>query len=249
MLHTLREPPRGGESDGYASSFGTNGQPSPCSWPSLSTTRPQGDRTRPGAGEARVVPHGQVPGAPLPQGGRPAPLSEVAGWQDRVKRHVMEDLGTVCPYVQILDLPVPQVVRTLRTPCGSWTSRLPCRLLKYPRSLARRVLLVLLFLSRSQRNSWWKCRPCCLPRASLFRSRSRSSSLQFLVVVAMGVFKVFFQDRVQQRRLVRRNVFLSGLRSSSWTLLLVWALDRDLPHLLVLQMRILLGGFRTFPPN
>ena len=46
---------------------------------------------------------------PLP-GTRPAPLSEVAGWQDRVKRHVMEDLGTVCPFVQILDLPVPQVV-------------------------------------------------------------------------------------------------------------------------------------------
>ena len=38
------------------------------------------------------------------------PLSEAAGWQDRVKRHVMEDLGTVCPYVQILDLPVPQMV-------------------------------------------------------------------------------------------------------------------------------------------
>ena len=49
---------------------------------------------------------------PLP-GTRPAPLSEVAGWQDRVKRHVMEDLGTVCPFVQILDLPLPQVVENV----------------------------------------------------------------------------------------------------------------------------------------
>ena len=64
-------------------------------------------------------------------------------------------------------------------------------LLKYPRYLARRVLLVLLFLSRSQRISCWKCRQSCLPRASLFGSRSRSSTLQFLVVVAKGVFKVF----------------------------------------------------------
>ena len=104
-----------------------------------------------------------------------------------------------------------------------------------------------LFLSRSQRNSWWKCRQSCLPRASLFRSRSRSSTLQFLVVVAKGVFKVFFQDRVQKRHLLLWNAFLSGLWSSSWTLLLVWGLDRDLPHLLVLQMRILLGFYALFP--
>ena len=25
-------------------------------------------------------------------------------------RHVLEDLGSVCPFVQILDLPVPQMV-------------------------------------------------------------------------------------------------------------------------------------------
>ena len=45
-----------------------------------------------------------TPGAPLPQGGRPARLPEVAGWQDRVEQHVMEDLGSLCPFVQILDL-------------------------------------------------------------------------------------------------------------------------------------------------
>ena len=45
-----------------------------------------------------------------PGGGRPGPLPEVAGWQVRLERHVLEDLGTVCPFVQILDLIVPQVV-------------------------------------------------------------------------------------------------------------------------------------------
>ena len=64
----------------------------------------------PGPGEeARVVLHGQVPGAPLPQGGRPAPLPKVAGWQGRLVRHVLEDFGSVCPFLQILDLPVPHI--------------------------------------------------------------------------------------------------------------------------------------------
>ena len=48
-----------------------------------------------------------------PGGGLPAPLSEVAGRQDMVVRHVMEDLGSVCPFVQILDLPVPQLVENV----------------------------------------------------------------------------------------------------------------------------------------
>ena len=45
-----------------------------------------------------------------PGGGLPAPLSEVAGRQGKVMRHVTEDPGSVCPFVQILDLPVPQMV-------------------------------------------------------------------------------------------------------------------------------------------
>ena len=60
--------------------------------------------------EAHVVLHGQVPGALLPQGGRPAPLPEVAGWQVRIQRHTGEQLIDDLPYVQILDAPVPQVV-------------------------------------------------------------------------------------------------------------------------------------------
>ena len=45
-----------------------------------------------------------------PGGGRPAPQSEVAGRQGKVERHVVEDLGELAPFVQILDLPVPQMV-------------------------------------------------------------------------------------------------------------------------------------------
>ena len=46
---------------------------------------------------------------PLSAGGRPAPLSEVAGWQVKVARHTGQLIDDL-PYVQILDAPVPQVV-------------------------------------------------------------------------------------------------------------------------------------------
>ena len=66
----------------------------------------------------------------------------------------------------------------------------------------------------------------------------------------MVVVKFFSQNRVQQRRLLLWNACLSGLWSRSSTfLLLVLALDRDLPLplLLVLQKTILLGFFALFP--
>ena len=46
-------------------------------------------------------------------GGLPAPLSEVAGRQGKVEQHVVEDLGELAPLVQILDLPVSQMVDNL----------------------------------------------------------------------------------------------------------------------------------------
>ena len=47
---------------------------------------------------------------PLPAGGLPAPLSEVAGKQVVLVRHVVEHMADVCPAVQTLDAPVPQLV-------------------------------------------------------------------------------------------------------------------------------------------
>ena len=73
-----------------------------CSWPGQTQAR--------SGREAREVLHGQVPGAPLPEGGRPAPLPEVAGWQKRIQQHTGEQMIDDLPYVQILDAPVPQVV-------------------------------------------------------------------------------------------------------------------------------------------
>ena len=87
-------------------------------WKARSSTPPYGDRRRQGprwprtSRRARWWPGGRSSSALKKSraGGLPASLSEVAGRQEKVVRHVMEDLGSVCPFVQILDLPVPQTV-------------------------------------------------------------------------------------------------------------------------------------------
>ena len=65
-------------------------------------------------GVGPAVPHeapwGQTPASPVGRrlGVLEEPVPPVV--VDRVQRHYMEDLETVCPFVQILDLPVPQTV-------------------------------------------------------------------------------------------------------------------------------------------
>ena len=66
--------------------------------------------------EAREVLHGHVPEAPppsSPQGSRPPCLGEPRGPQERIQMRTMEQLADVVPMVQILDIPVPQMVEQL----------------------------------------------------------------------------------------------------------------------------------------
>ena len=53
-------------------------------------------------GEARVVLHGHVPEAPLPQGSRPPCLGEPRGPQDQDQLRTMEQAAAYAPMVQIL---------------------------------------------------------------------------------------------------------------------------------------------------
>ena len=55
--------------------------------------------------------------------------------------------------------------------------------------------------------------------------------------------------RISERIMEQIVDFQNRLSSRSLTLLLVWALDRGLHHLLVQQMRILFGGFSHFSPR
>ena len=116
----------------------------------------RGQKTARAGGEARVALHGQVPEAPLPQGGRPAPLSEVAGWQSRVLRRTLSS-----SFVH--------------------THLILSRLSKCPRSCLSMSLSARLCAFRSWRNSWWKCRRSFpIPRCSGLWSST--STFQFLVV-------------------------------------------------------------------
>ena len=86
-------------------------------WKARAERRPTGTEDgKDHGGHALHVEHegGQGAGALQPRRrARRGPAStsaEVAGWQVCFERHVMEDLDSVCPFVQILDLPVPQTV-------------------------------------------------------------------------------------------------------------------------------------------
>ena len=65
----------------------------------------------------------------------------------------MEQFGELAPAVQVLDAPVPQLVDKLED-----VLKIVDLLATFPRSPAFPVLLLIgLFLCRSQRNSWWTC--------------------------------------------------------------------------------------------
>ena len=167
--------------------------------------------------------------------GRPAPLSEVAGWQDivvRVVRHVMEDLGSVNPFVQILDLPVPQMVgdvadtlRILDRPiaeqvievptfsCSPCPSRSP---IPEPQSAEQLVEV-----------------PTVLSLALLQQLLSKPLTFQFHMVVVV-VFTVLCQDRVQQRLVLSR-----ALTSPFVEAFTVFSQDRD-------RRRVLWSSFKIF---
>ena len=131
-------------------------------------------------------------------GSRPDRIATLSGPQERDLRRT----------VQILDHPVPQmeqlpdVMRLFRltSACSRAGSR------STPRSCSTMYLCVLLHVIRSLRNSRWKCRRS-YPIPGCRYEWSRTSIFQFLVVEReFLVFKVFFPDRVQQRRLSRRSL-------------------------------------------
>ena len=156
--------------------------------------------------------------------------------------------------------------------CSRRSSRLSlslCRYLQCPRSLWTVSPSVLPFLCRRRWNSWWKCRrsQCTLlwfsPRRSIRGERYDVFSqdwvqhrlcpglltIQFLRgrggVMLVEVFKVLSQNRVQQRLWSRLLTFQLA------EVFQIFSRARVLlPHRVVcvtMQMRLLHGGFRTFP--
>ena len=201
------------------------------------------DRAR---GEVRVEPHGGVPEAPLP---REVP-GHKWGWSG-TSWSTWRTSAHSCRFSMLLwPQPVENVTDTLRI---------------LDLSMAEQVIEVPKI----------SCSPC--PSRSLFPEPQSAEQLVEVPTVlsplriaeqivgirvprGRGNWRVqgFSQNRVQQRRILLANAFLSGLwsrslisqrrlSSRSLTFLLVVPLGRVRPHLLVLQMRILVFFFRTFP--
>ena len=189
----------------------------------------QRPKTARAVGEAREVLLGHVPEAPLPQGSRPPSLGEPRGPQDQDQLRTVEQAAAHAPMVQILDIPMLQLVDQLADVMRFFDTLQPVpeQAIEVPKILCA---------TRSWWNSWWKCRRSC-PILPCSRPRSSTSTFQFLVVEdQVLVCKVFPLDRVQQRRLPPRNVFLSGLWSRSLTLFQVdvfLVLSQDKVHLLL----------------
>ena len=222
----------------------------------------QRQKTARAGGEARVVLHGHVPEAPLPQGSRPPCLCEPRGPQDQDQLRTMEQAAAYAPMVQILDIPVPQLVDQLADVMRFFDKLQPVpeQAIDVPKILLDDVPVRTPVRVTQLVEQLVKCRRSypILPCGGL---RSRTSTLQFLIVEGDTlVFKVFLPDRVQQRRLPPRNAFLSGLwsRSSIFPVeaFKIFAQDRVHPLLRTFQlvltmlwMRLVMGFFRTFPQN
>ena len=190
----LREPHGGDVSVGCGCTGASSSFRCRCSWPRFSTTPPQGDRRRPRTGrEARVALHGQVTEAPLSQGGQPAPLSEVAGWQSRVRGTPWTRSST--PFLGYRrSMVLCRLWWNSWWTCSSSLTRsflLPSRLSTCPRSSLSASRREPRFASRSWRNNLWKYRRSChFPRCSGLWNRPWT--FQLLVdVVIVEVCKIF----------------------------------------------------------
>ena len=132
---------------------------------------------------------------------------------------------------------------------------LPNRLSTCPRCSSSASRREPRFASRSWQNSWWKyLRSCHFPRFSGLWNRPWTFQFRREVRESL-IFKVFFQDRVQQRR----NAFLRGCWSRcsiAFPVEVLMVFAQDKVHLrlrtvqlesLKTQMSLLMGFFALFP--
>ena len=115
--HGMCPPPERATPPLALASRADGGRDGPCWVSAPKRTAPKDGEGR-GRGTRSTAPP-RSGSASLP-GGRPAPLPEVAGWQTRVLRHVVEHLSELAPLVQIIDAPVPQMVDQLPTLSNSF---------------------------------------------------------------------------------------------------------------------------------
>ena len=178
-----------------------------------------------------------------PAAGRPAPLLEVLP-QERVQRRTAEQIVDPVPVVPMLRVFVPQMVEQLVDILAPLDFRIAEQVIEVPKIVcppraARTVLRAP--QTADQLVEVPTLYPILRYCSGLW---SRSLTFQFLLVVEgeTQLFKVFSEDRVQQRILRLWNAFLSRLWSRSLTspllveILMVFAQNRVHPQLRTLQL-------------
>ena len=199
-------------------------------------------------------------------GWRPPCLGEPRGPLEGVQRHTVEHIVDVSPFVQILDVPVPQLGDQLVEFVQKLDTSTPVQVIEVPIPLDR-IPQRFVDGRRPQRAEHlvevptdppYALRSLLLPflvvggvfnvfsqnRVQLHRiSMSRSLKFQFLaLVVIVKVFKIFSQDKVRSILLSRSLTFLLVEVFKVFSLILVWQL---LPQFR--GKRLGKGFFHTFP--
>ena len=149
---------------------------------------------------------GEVPKAHLPQGGsRPPCLGEPRGPQVGILRHNMLQRADVCPFVQILDAPVPQTVEQLPDVLRflDRLTTVPEQVIAVPKIFPESAPMRAVLRDRNWQNSWWKCRRS-YPILGCSYGWGRTLTFQFLVVV--GGVLVVEVPKISQDFILQRSV-------------------------------------------
>ena len=220
------------------------------------TLTSRGQRKDRAGEEVRHVPHGRVPEAPPSQRSWPPCLGDLWWPQERIQHRTLKQLADVVPMVQVLDIPVPQLVDQLVDVLRFFATLLlvPEQAVEVPK-----ILLDDVPVRTAVRVTQLAEQLVEVPTIVFLVFVIAAGLFQLLVVEGeFLVFKVFPLNRDQQRCILLLFVFLCGLWSRSLIFPVEafksFAQDRVHPLLRMFQLVFMVAWmslvkvfFRTFP--
>ena len=180
-----------------------------CVWPlPVSTTAHSARRLQGARREVRVEPHGEIPEEPAsqlepfslideePGGSRPPCLGEPRGPLEGVQRHTVEHIVDDCPFVQILDVPVPQLENQLVEFMQKIDSSTLEQVIAVPKNSLDRIPQRFVDWRRPQKAEQLVEVPTVVSLSSLQLTAEQIIDIPVPLVI-MEVFKLFSLDKVR----------------------------------------------------
>ena len=172
-------------------------------------------------------------------GGLPAPLSEVAGRQEVLVRHVVEHMADVCPVVQTLDAPVPQMVDTVLEFFRALDLPVDEQVIAVPKISTDRVSQRLVERRLPQIVEQLLEVPTIISYSSLFQpTLVQNVDIPTSVHGVSGSLKVFSQNSARRSGLLRRTLTFQFLVVEVPAVVLVFPPEQSTTALHVSQERI-----------